>query len=76
MFTCHVCGSHEAEKKLVSETFTVNGETVLVDHIPAKVCEQCGEIIFDIDTAEHVRLMLRDTSHPSRRITIPVFEFA
>ncbi len=76
MFTCHICGSHEAENKLVSETFQINGETVLVERIPAKVCRQCGEVIFDIDTAEHVRLLLRSSSHPARRISVPVFEFA
>ena len=76
MFTCHVCGSHEAEDELVSETFTVKGEKVFVDSTPAKVCKQCGEIIFDIDTAEHIRLMLLDISHPSRRVSVPVFDFA
>ena len=75
MFTCHVCGSHEAEEKLVSETFEVNGETVLVEHIPAKVCKQCGEAIFDIDTGEHIRTLLHN-SKPTRRVSIPVYEFA
>ena len=50
-FTCHICGSHEAETKLISETFEIRGETVLIEHIPAKVCRQCGEVIFDLDTA-------------------------
>ncbi|MDP4198858.1 MAG: YgiT-type zinc finger protein [Bacteroidota bacterium] len=76
MFICHVCGSHEADKKFVSESFGIRGETVLVEQIPATVCRQCGEIIFDLDTAEHVREMLNDHAVPSRRISIPVYEYA
>ena len=34
-FTCHICGSHEAEEKLVSEMLDIRGEQVVVEHIPA-----------------------------------------
>ena len=76
MFTCHVCGSHEAEQKLITETFTVRGETVLVEHIPANVCKQCGEVMFDLSIAEHIRELLNDRRIPTRRVSIPVYEFA
>jgi HTH-type transcriptional regulator / antitoxin MqsA len=75
-FTCHICGSHEAEAKLISETFEIRGETVLIEHIPAKVCRQCGEVIFDLETAEHIRAMVHDGARPARRVSIPVYEFA
>jgi YgiT-type zinc finger domain-containing protein len=76
MFTCHICGSHESEQRLISETFEIRGETVLVEHIPAKVCTQCGEVIFDLQTGEHIRAILHDDARPARRVSIPVYEFA
>ncbi len=76
MFTCHVCGSHEAEKKEISQLFDIDDEAILVDHIPATVCIQCGEVIFDIDTAEHIRVLLHDGNKPTRIAEIPAYDFA
>jgi YgiT-type zinc finger domain-containing protein len=76
MFTCHICGSHASEKQFVSWTFEIQGQTVLVEHIPATVCRQCGEVIFDLDTGEHIRALLHDGAVPARRVSIPVYEFA
>jgi HTH-type transcriptional regulator / antitoxin MqsA len=76
MFTCRVCGSHRAEERLIQQTFEIEGQTVIVDHIPAKVCLQCGEIIFDIDTAEQIRSLLHDGTRPDRIESVPVYELA
>ena len=76
MFTCHVCGSHEAKETLVSEVFQIKGEPALVEHIPAQVCAQCEEVIFDIDTAEHIRELLHSSAKPTKKISLPVFDFA
>ncbi|MFI5200908.1 MAG: YgiT-type zinc finger protein [Candidatus Kapaibacterium sp.] len=76
MFTCRVCGSHRAEERLVQQTFEIEGQTVIVERIPARVCLQCGEIIFDIDTAEQIRSLLREGSRPDHIASIPVYELA
>jgi YgiT-type zinc finger domain-containing protein len=39
MFNCHVCGHSPAKSEFVSEVFTVDDRRVLVEHIPASVCE-------------------------------------
>ena len=76
MFTCHICGSHEAKDELVSEVFLIEGKPALVEHVPAKIYSQCGEVIFDIDTAEHIRTILHNSSEPTKRVSVPVFEYA
>jgi HTH-type transcriptional regulator/antitoxin MqsA len=76
MFTCHICGSHELEKSFISETFEIRGETVLVERIPAIVCTQCDEVIFDLQTGDQIRAILHDDARPARRVSIPVYEFA
>ena len=46
MFNCHVCGNTAARNEFVSEVFTIDGRPVLVEHIPAQLCERCGEPTF------------------------------
>ncbi len=45
MFKCHVCGSTAAREERVSEVFAVDGRRVLVERVPAQVCERCDEPI-------------------------------
>ncbi len=73
MFECHVCGNKSARDEYVSEVFTVDGRRVLVEHIPARVCERCGEAIFSSATAEQVRRLIQGEGRPSRTVTLDVF---
>lgn len=45
MFTCHVCGHTAARSEFMSEVFMIDGQRVLVEHIPAQVCQRCGEAL-------------------------------
>lgn len=74
--TCHICGSHDLRDPLVNEVLDAGEKTVLVENIPARICSQCGEVIFSAETAEHIREMLASGFHPTRSITLPVFEYA
>jgi HTH-type transcriptional regulator/antitoxin MqsA len=76
MFKCHVCGSTNAREELVSELFEVNGEPVLVESIPAQVCERCGEEVFSAETSEKVRLLVHGSTKPVKSVTVSVFAYA
>lgn len=73
---CHVCGSSRSENVYVDEVFKVNGRHVLVEHIPAQRCRQCGELTFDSTTTERVRVLLHESPLPARSITLDVFDLA
>ena len=75
MFRCHVCGGTKAHRKLVSEIFQINDKHVLVQNIPALICERCGEATFSKETTEKVRKMVRDENKPLSSIKVDVFEF-
>ncbi len=75
MFQCHLCGSTEFREDFVSEVFQINGKHVLVEHIPAKVCLRCGEMIFSRETTERIRLLVHGEGKPQKSIKIDVFEF-
>lgn len=76
MFKCHVCGSTEYREELVNEVFQIDGKPVLVENIPAQVCERCGEEIFSRQTTENVRLLVHGKSKPIKSVQMDVFAYA
>ncbi len=75
MSSCTICGSDERQEKLAEEVFRIDGQYVLVDQIPANVCNRCGEETFGRETADRIRLLVRGKAKPSRSIAVKVFEF-
>lgn len=76
MFKCHVCGGAAARQEFVSEVFTVEGRRVLVEHVPAQVCERCGEATFSRVTTEKVRRLVHGEGRPVRTVPMDVFAMA
>jgi HTH-type transcriptional regulator/antitoxin MqsA len=75
MFSCQVCGGTAARNEFVSEVFTVDGRRVLVEHIPAQVCERCGEPTFSRQTTERVRRLVHE-ARPAKTVSLDVFALA
>ena len=75
MFKCHVCGAAAARKEFVNEVFTVDGRRVLVEHIPAQVCERCGEPTSSRETAEEIRRLVHEQL-PAKTVPLDVFALA
>ena len=76
MKKCEVCGNVVFHQETVNEFFRVDGDTMLVEHVPAQVCDRCGEATFDRDTVEKVRRMVQEHSQPTRRVEVEAFAFA
>ncbi len=76
MFKCHVCGNTSAKSDFVSEVFMVEGRRVLVERIPAQVCERCGEATFSRETTERIRRLVYGAGQPVRTVPLEVFAFA
>lgn len=73
MFECQVCGNNSAREELVSEVFTIEDRRVLVEGIPAKVCERCGEAVFTAETGEKIRRIVHGEFPPDRTVSLDVF---
>jgi YgiT-type zinc finger domain-containing protein len=76
MFRCHVCGNTSAKSDFVNEVFTVEGRRVLVEQIPAQVCERCDEATFSRETTEKIRQLVHGAGQPVRTVPLDVFAFA
>lgn len=75
MAKCDVCRGQELRREEVEEVFHVAGRYVLVEHIPATVCAQCGEKTFDAETAEAIRQRLHGQTKPQRSVEMDVFAY-
>jgi len=58
MSRCEVCGGRDFRREEVEEVFHVDGRYVLVEHLLATVCVQCGEKTFDPEAGEAIRRRL------------------
>jgi len=76
MFQCHVCGNKTFRDEFVSEIFNVDGWRVLVEHIPAKVCERCDEAEISPNTAEQIRQLVHEQGQPQETVTVDVFSIS
>jgi YgiT-type zinc finger domain-containing protein len=76
MIKCDVCGNTSFGRKQVEEVFHIGGQLVVVEGIPARVCDRCGDATFDRETTESIRRMLHGENRPTRRMNVDVFAYA
>jgi YgiT-type zinc finger domain-containing protein len=76
MFNCHVCGQSDAKTESVSEVFNLEGRRVLVENIPALVCEQCGEPTLSREATERIRAMVHGAETAITTVPMDVFAIA
>ena len=50
------------------------GETVMIDDVPALVCQVCGDTVLEPDVVRHIGALLHSEEEPSKQY--PVFTFA
>jgi YgiT-type zinc finger domain-containing protein len=63
-------------ERLVTYTLEIDGQVIVVEHVPARVNEETGERYFSPATVEKLREIIRERREPSRVIETPVFNFA
>ena len=69
---CDLCGGR-IEKKRVSYTLFYEGHWIIVEGVPAKVCQQCGEKLFSPKTVEELEKVIWNKRSPQKRIETPVY---
>ena len=72
---CDICGSPMSEQ-MVTYTIQLDDKLVVVEHVPAKVCDQCGECLYSPDTVERLQKTVWEQRSPSPVLQTPVFDFA
>ncbi len=70
---CPFC-KREAVFRELRLTEEKHGQLVVIEHVPAWVCEQCGEQYFDPGVADKVNRILWSMK-PTHTIEVPVYDF-
>lgn len=63
-------------EELVTYTLEIDGQLVVVEHVPARVDPETGERFFAPETVERLQQLVWRQPPPVRVIQTPVFEFA
>ena len=63
-------------KKYVTYTLEFGGKFYIIEHVPARVCQETGEQFFSPETVERIQALIKGGKKPSRVIETPVFEYA
>jgi YgiT-type zinc finger domain-containing protein len=69
------CTDTFVERK-VAYAVELDGEFIIVENVPARVCVETGERFFSPETVEKLQRTVWERREPSRVIETPVFEFA
>ena len=64
----------EYESRTVVHTVKPRGEVVVIDHVPAEVCNVCGDVLLAPETVRRIEALLKTNGHPARKV--PLYEFA
>ena len=74
---CHVCGER-MESRRVKQGLWIKGKLVVVENVPAGVCQRCGERVVKADVGQSLAVIIEDSKRlrAARRIAVPVVRFA
>lgn len=71
MKKCYLCQG-DVEHKLVTVERDWKGKKIIIENVPAEVCEQCGERYLDADTTLKLEKIKNASAFPQERtISIP-----
>ncbi len=72
---CPFCGGDTAPG-WTSSCDTEGEMPVLITHIPALICGQCGEETWTSRVAREIERLVNERPRPSRTVSVPVYELA
>ena len=61
------------ERRSVHNTVRHRGRVIVIDHVPAEVCDVCGDVVFEPQTVRRIEELLADLPQPQK--TAPLYEY-
>ena len=59
----------------VSYLLEHEGQVILIEHVPARICQETGEQFFAPETVAHIQTLIRQNKEPVRIIETAVYEY-
>ena len=60
----------------VTYTLAHKGNFYVIEHVPARVCQETGEEFFAPETVEHIHALIEGKRKPDRTVRTPVYEYS
>jgi YgiT-type zinc finger domain-containing protein len=74
--SCDVCSADGRRPRPIQYSLSLADRLILVDHVPAEVCDRCGEATLSPDVVERLQQTIWRHEPPARFVETPVYEFA
>jgi len=74
--TCIICHQGQARPGTTTVTFSRDGFTLVVQNVPAVVCENCGEAYLAAAATEELLRLARDLRQPRTSVVVRDFSTA
>ncbi len=74
MTDCYFCKGKVLERK-VKVDFRWGQKLKIIEDVPARVCQQCGEQYFQSDVYKAMEQLVASRKKPSARLTVDVHRF-
>ncbi len=73
---CEICDT-PLEERTITQDFWIHGNLIVVEHVVAGVCPQCGEKIVNAETGLHIAELLQNSERiaAAPRMSVPVLNF-
>jgi len=72
---CVFCGGM-LEENVVTFTYEEGDKYLFIEHVPALVCNKCGERIYSPEVTDKLLKFAKDEFMPVKTVKVPVFDFA
>jgi YgiT-type zinc finger domain-containing protein len=60
----------------VTYALELGGRFYVIEHVPARVCQETGEQFFSPETVERIQALIKGGKKPARVMETPVYEYA
>jgi YgiT-type zinc finger domain-containing protein len=72
---CEVCSIGSRRRQAIRYTLSTPQGVILVEHVPAEVCDRCGEVTLTPEVVERLQQTIWKNEPPARMLETPVYEF-
>ncbi len=72
---CSFCGG-PVQEELVTVVRLHKGRIIVIEDVPAGVCQQCGERYYRGPVVEDIEQLMNEPCPSAREVTVPVMKFA
>lgn len=71
---CAICGGN-LRKEMAKLELWVDNKLIVIEDVPASVCENCGEKYFSAKVSKQIDRLLESDIEAKRKLEVPVFSF-